>query len=183
MTATALSFLGRRRSLVILLAVVAVSLTSVVSVLTLHAASQRTKAASLPGDSVPLLQGVHIASVASRHEPYNSVPPTSGPHVPWTVAPGVYRESIPEELQVHALEHGHVLIQYSPGTTQEEISTLQKVARLYPRDVIVAPYPKLRTGLALTAWGRISKMDHADIREVIAFVGAWAGKYNHGPQP
>jgi hypothetical protein len=39
-----------------------------------------------------------------------AIPPTSGPHVAQTVAPGVYRE----EIQVHALEHGHVVVQYAP---------------------------------------------------------------------
>src|SRR5207253_10051135 len=69
----------------------------------------------LPGRAVPILRDIHhIAYVDAPHVPYDSVPPTSGPHVPFVVAPGPYGSPIPEALQVHDLEHGHVLIQYAP---------------------------------------------------------------------
>jgi Protein of unknown function (DUF3105) len=134
----------------------------------------------LPGQEVPTLSSPHIPYIGASHEPYNTVPPTSGPHVPFTVAPGVYREAIPEELQVHALEHGHVLVQYAPDTPSDEVRALEDVARRYPRQVVVAPYAKLPRGLALTAWGRIGLLDDVDRDQIDAFVEAFAGRYNHG---
>ncbi len=43
--------------------------------------------ASLPGTSVPSQGNDHVQAVTDLHSPYNSDPPTSGPHVgsiaPW----------------------------------------------------------------------------------------------------
>lgn len=136
--------------------------------------------AGLPGEEVETLPAPHIPYIGADHDPYNTVPPTSGPHVPFTVAPGVYREEIAEELQVHALEHGHVLIQYAPGTPSDEVSALEDVARRFPREVVVAPYGKLTSGIALTAWGRIDLLDHVDRDEIDTFVESFAGRYHHG---
>jgi Protein of unknown function (DUF3105) len=135
----------------------------------------------LPGRAVPILKDIHhIAYVDAPHVPYDSVPPTSGPHVPFVVAPGPYGSPIPDALQVHDLEHGHVLIQYAPGTSGDERHELEDFARRYPRDVLVAPYPKLRSGVALTAWGRIERLSRPDGKRIRAFVTAFRGRYVHG---
>jgi hypothetical protein len=144
------------------------------------AAPDAASQAGLPGKEVPTLSSPHIPFIGAEHEPYNTVPPTSGPHIPFTIAPGVYREEIAEELQVHALEHGHVLIQYAPGTPADEVKAIEDVARRFPREVVVAPYAKLSGGIALTAWGRIDQLDHVDRHEIDAFVEAFAGRYHHG---
>ncbi|HEY7032159.1 MAG TPA: DUF3105 domain-containing protein [Thermomicrobiales bacterium] len=136
--------------------------------------------AAMPGREVPTLPSPHIPYIGAKHTPYNTVPPTSGPHVPFTIAPGVYREEIPEELQVHALEHGHVLIQYAPNTPADDVKAIEDIARRFPRDVVIAPYAKLTGGLALTAWGRIDLLDHLDRDEIDAFVEDFAGRYHHG---
>jgi hypothetical protein len=138
---------------------------------------------ALPGQEVPTLPSPHIPYLGAPHPPYNSLPPTSGPHVPQTVASGVYREEIPDELQVHALEHGHVLIQYSEATPGGEVRLLEDVARRHLRDVVVAPYRRLASGIALTAWGRLEYLDAVDPAAVDAFVRAFAGRYDHGWQP
>jgi hypothetical protein len=107
------------------------------------------------------------------------VPPTSGAHLPWTVSPGAYSEEIPEELQVHALEHGHVLVQYAPATPAADVAVLERLANRYPHDVIVAPYGKLSTGIALTAWGRIALMPGVQPQPIADFITANAGRYDH----
>lgn len=135
----------------------------------------------LPGAAVPVVPSIrHIPYPQASHVPYDSVPPTSGPHVPFTVAPGVYREQIADEIQVHALEHGHVLVQYAPNTASSVVDTLEDVARRFPRDVVLAPYDRLRSGIALTAWGRIERLSHPDTGRIDAFVTALAGRYAHG---
>jgi hypothetical protein len=136
----------------------------------------------LPGQDVPLQDPVHIPYLGAEHTAYTSMPPTSGPHVPQTVAPGVYHREIPEELQVHALEHGHVLVQYALNTDADQIRVLEGVARRYSREVVLAPYGQLPAGIALTAWGRIQLLERADPQQVIHFVIAFAGRYDHGWQ-
>jgi hypothetical protein len=135
----------------------------------------------VPGKEVSILDSSkHLPYPATPHQLYNSLPPTSGPHVLQTVATGVYREEIPEEIQVQALEYGHVLIQYAPGMPAAEVRLLEGIGRRYPRDVVVAPYGKLTSGIALTAWGRIEQLDRVESNQIVTFITALAGRYNHG---
>ena len=134
----------------------------------------------LPGVEVPTLPSPHIARLGAAHAAYNSVPPTSGPHVAWTIAPGIYTEVVPDELAVHALEHGHVVVRYAPSTPADQVELLARVARQYPRDVVLAPYPALAGGVALTAWGRIERLTTVDTADVEEFVRMLRGRYNHG---
>jgi hypothetical protein len=107
------------------------------------------------------------------------VPPTSGPHYPFTVATGVYAEPLAEGLTVHAMEHGHVVVQYAADTPPGVVAQLAGVARRYGKDVVLAPYPKLSRGIALTAWGRIDVLDRYDERRVTTFVERLRGRYEH----
>lgn len=87
---------------------------------------------------------------------------------------------IPDGLTVHALEHGHVAIQYAPTTPRAEVGALTRIARRYGADVVVAPYPRLRRGIALTAWGRLELLDHYDQARIATFVEKLLGRYVHG---
>ena len=137
----------------------------------------------LPGVEVPTLPSPHIARLGAAHTAYNSLPPTSGPHLAWTIAPGIYSEVVPDELAVHALEHGHVVVRYAPSTPPDQVALLAQVARQYPRDVVLSPYPALTDGVALTAWGRIERLSTVDTTEVETFVRMLRGRYNHGWVP
>jgi hypothetical protein len=64
--------------------------------------------ADLPGTSYPDLGNAHIQTLTDPHAPYNSDPPTSGPHLPYIAPWGIHTEPIPKELQVHNLEDGGV---------------------------------------------------------------------------
>ena len=135
----------------------------------------------LPGTPVAIADdNSHVPYVGSKHAPYTSIPPTSGPHTPFTVAQGPYRSAIPHEIQVHALEHGHVVVQYAPTLTDEEVDRIEDLARRYPRDVIVAPHRAIATGIVMTAWGRIERLREFDERRAQVFVGALAGRFDHG---
>lgn len=133
----------------------------------------------VPGTPQPFEGNRHLAYQNAPHAPYKTVPPTSGPHSPRVVIPGIYRAPIPPELQVHILEHGHVLIQYAASTSPADIDRLERIGRRHPRDVIVAPYPDLPTGIALTAWQRLEKLDAVDNNHIEDFVTKVAGRYNH----
>lgn len=137
------------------------------------------------GRDVAPLASPHI-HLGERHRPYNSTPPTSGPHWADTVGTGVYREELPEEIQVHVLEHGHILLQYAPQTPPGEVRELERIGRRHLRDVVVAPYsglaPHARRGeaIALTAWTRIARLARADAAAIAGFVRALGGRYDHG---
>jgi hypothetical protein len=70
-------------------------------------------ASALPGKELPDLGNAHLQRLGDSHAPYNSEPPTSGPHMPGIAPWGFYDKPIPKEYQVHNLEDGGVLIQYN----------------------------------------------------------------------
>ena len=135
------------------------------------------------GQAVPDQGRAHIAE-GDPHDPYNSTPPTSGPHLGGAIAAwGVSREPIPDEVQVHNLEHGGVMLQYNCACP-EAIALLERFANPetgYPTKVIAAPYPDMPTEIALTAWGRIWTMSATELTadRVRAFV---AGYVDRGPE-
>jgi uncharacterized protein DUF3105 len=134
----------------------------------------------LPGEAVPIMDSPHVSAEEIGTVDYNSLPPTSGPHFGFTIATGIYRGRLPEGLTVHAMEHGHVVIQYAPDTPPETVEQLERLGRRYARDVILAPYPELAHGVALTAWGRIETLAAYDERRVTEFVEGLRGRYHHG---
>lgn len=142
-------------------------------------AAQRD-APCLPGTAVLILGSPHISPAAAGSVRYNSIPPTSGPHFAATIATGVYPSTLPEGLTVHALEHGHIVIQYARTVPGDQISDLNRIARRYGADVVLAPYDKLDTGIALTAWGRLDRLDHYDEPRIVMFIEKLRGRYNHG---
>lgn len=62
---------------------------------------------------------------------YNTNPPTSGTHDPIPAEDGVYPPgSTPEyEAWLHTLEHGRIVFQYQPGTSQEQVDTLRALTQ------------------------------------------------------
>lgn len=143
-------------------------------------AAARRDSPCLPGSAVKILGSPHISPAQAASARYDSLPPTSGPHYSFTVATGIYANPLPEGLTVHVLEHGHVVIQYALTTPRAEVDALSRIAKRYGADVVLAPYPKLSAGIALTAWGRIELLDHYDEVRVSRFVEALRGRYDHG---
>lgn len=142
-------------------------------------ATVRVSAGDGPGVAVVGLGNDHIDSPLSDHVPYNSNPPSSGPHTPYIARWGVHTIPIPPETQVHNLEDGGVLLQFSCETPCPDlVKDLEKVSPLHER-VIVAPYPLMEHRIALTAWERIDVMDAFDEARITAFIEAYAGKDHH----
>jgi len=135
-------------------------------------------AANTPGVPMPDQGNRHIPTQETPHEPYNSVPPTSGPHLPYLAPWGVHTRPIAAELQVHNLEDGGVLVQYS-CECPELVAKLQAIVRKYDRHVILAPYPTMKSRIALTAWTRIDTLEDLDEGRVIRFVERYRGIDHH----
>jgi hypothetical protein len=99
---------------------------------------------------------------------YRTIPPTSGRHYPRWVTPGTYSDPIPNEIQVHNLEHGHVLVQYR-DLSIEEIQRITARVIADPFMMVLAPKPDMDWKLALTSWGKIQICSAVppDVDEVI----------------
>ena len=135
-------------------------------------------AANLPGVQMPDQGNRHIATPETPHEPYNSDPPTSGPHLPYLAPWGVHTRPIPPELQVHNLEDGGVLVQYSCECPQIVVK-LRAIVQKYDRQVVLAPYPTMKSKIALTAWTRIDTLEELDEGRVVRFIERYRGIDHH----
>lgn len=157
-----------------------------------------------PGRAVETLGNEHVASPSSPHIPYNTAPPTSGPHLQWVAKWGVHQSPIVRELQVHNLEDGGVLVQYKCNQPCPDlVAKLEALAARY-RDkaeadrkampppasperpnrskydhLIVAPYPDMERQIALTAWGRIDAFDGYDEDRIVRFIETFIGVDHH----
>lgn len=125
----------------------------------------------------------HIDDANEAHEAYNSIPPTSGPHVGSAIAPwGVHNEQIPDELQVHNLEDGGVIIHYDPVRVDgDTIEKLHTVTNKYASQVILEPYtkPALPSPIVLTAWTRRLLLDTFHEERIDAFIKTYRGIDHH----
>lgn len=142
--------------------------------------SEAREAPCLPGEPVPIMDSPHVSQARSSSVAYNSMPPTSGPHFAFTVAPGVYGSAIPDGLAVHALEHGHIVIRHAPTMRDSEAAALTRLAKRHGADVVLAPHPDLDRGIALTAWGRIDRLDRYDEQRITEFIERLRHRYAHG---
>jgi len=134
--------------------------------------------AETPGRAVATQGNSHLVSPSDPHPPYNSEPPTSGPHLPYIAPWGIHTIPIAKELQVHNLEDGGVVVQYSCDCP-ELVAKLRAIVERYKERVILAPYPGLKEKIALTAWGRIDTFDEFDEARIVRFISAYRGIDHH----
>ena len=121
----------------------------------------------------------HIPTPTTPHVPYNSDPPTSGPHTPYVARWGAHTRPVPKEEQVHNLEDGGVVVQYNcPDGCPELVEKLEAIARRY-KLIVLAPYPGMEERIALTAWRRIDTFDEFDERRIVRFIDDHIGIDHH----
>lgn len=130
------------------------------------------------GEFVPSQGRDHIA-LGDAHIPYNSDPPTSGPHAD-PVEKGFYDTPIPDENIIHNLEHGFVVISYDCNQLDDCDSVKAKIRNLlnqYESFQLVAVARENRDApIALTAWQRIELLNSYDEEQIKAFIEAWRGR-------
>lgn len=113
----------------------------------------------------------HIA-VGASHDPYNSNPPTSGPHyVEWAVEK-FYDKEIPDGHLVHNLEHGDIWISYHPRVSAEVKNVLKAFVG---SKVVITARSANEFDISLAAWTRLdsfnienSVLDEQRIKDFIA---------------
>jgi hypothetical protein len=140
-----------------------------------------TQRTSLPGEAFPSQGNAHIADGDTSAD-YNSNPPTSGPHWETMANWGSYDFVVPDQVLLHNLEDGGVVLWYALGSreeNQERIRQLEEVARGFER-VIIAPREDLEVPFAATAWERRQLFDNVDQAEMRAFIEAFEGVDHHG---
>lgn len=134
-----------------------------------------------PGERFRSQGNLHIASLQTPHVPYNSNPPTSGPHMPGIAGWGSYTSAQPDELLVHNMEDGGVILWYELGTAEENdanVDLLNDVARNYSR-IVIAPRADLGSQYVLTAWTRLQRFDEIDREGMLRFIEAYEGLDHH----
>ena len=110
---------------------------------------------------------------------WNSFPPTSGRHYGQWVLWGNYTEPQPLIKQVHNLEHGGVIIQYSSKVPRAEITKIADFWQSDPNAMLVAPLPKLGDKIALTSWTQWAECTRFDQKAFSKFRSAF--RY-HAPE-
>lgn len=141
-------------------------------------ASQRT---SLPGEAFPGQGNTHVADGDTATD-YNSSPPTSGPHWESMANWESYDFVVPDQVLLHNLEDGGVILWYAHGSREENqarISQLEAVARGYEQ-VIIAPRENLEAPFAATAWQRRQLFDSVKVADMRTFIEAFEGIDHHG---
>lgn len=124
------------------------------------------------------LGGGHL-DVGEPAPSYNSSPPTSGPHSPSSTSCGIYIDEIPDVIQVHNLEHGTVVIQYQPDTSDGDRIGMEEFARAKGTHVLVAPRADLTHPVVVTGWTKMLRLENADIDSIGAFYDRYARR---GPE-
>ncbi len=98
----------------------------------------------------------HVAQAS-----YATATPTSGAHSANGSRCGVFSQALPLDLAVHGLEHGAVVIWYSPDLAEVERRNLIEMVNRWDSHVIVSPNPGLADPIVATAWNRLMRFDNA----------------------
>ncbi len=133
------------------------------------------------GESIAIQGRSHI-QVGEAHDPYNSDPPTSGPHYETPAEAGFYEAAPVDEQLVHSMEHGYVIIWYNCSSlSPDDCSRLKNDIRdtmgqvenspiTHTSKLIATPRPTMDHLLALTSWGRLDKFDSFDKQRILNFI-------------
>jgi len=113
---------------------------------------------------------------------YHTDPPTSGNHYPVPQGGGFFTTPILPGFLVHSMEHGGVIIYYTPAVPQSELTALQALANAHPGifgQVVVVPRNDPADPIILTAWTHMLRLAVFDINRIDNFLSLFLGK---GPE-
>ena len=160
---------------------------------------QILRAQPVAGEESFASQGnIHIPFGDTTPIPYNSVPPTSGPHYDNLVAWGIHADPQRYEHLNHNLEDGGVIVYYQcPDGCTETVDALKAIVDPFitaGRHVVLAPNdPTWSSGgsqplhqdmgalISVNAWQRQLKLDAVDGEKIRAFIERYIGIDHHVP--
>ena len=127
-------------------------------------------------------QQVHL--VGNQPADYTVFPPYGEEHSPIPLACGIYSSTPLFEMVVHAMEHGAVVLWYTPtDLNADDIAALTEVVsgRLNDNEyAIQAPYGGLNSPIMLVAWGVRLPLDNVDERAIEQFFDEF---HDDAPEP
>ncbi len=136
------------------------------------------------GQEAPLEVAQHVPEGTPLE--YKNSPPSSGVHYPVTRPWGVYSEVVSPGYWVHNLEHGGVAILYNcPEACPDLVNQLNDAYKSFPNSkygnvkLIITPYTKMDSKLAIVSWGWVDKMEQFDKDRMVNFYKAHV---DHGPE-
>jgi hypothetical protein len=103
---------------------------------------------------------------------YKTNPPTSGPMYDPTIADGAYLTKPDVPTSVHSLEHGRILVQYSPNLAGEDQLLLKGLFEESPGGMLLFPNPDMPYEVAATAWTNLlgcERFDESVVDAIRAF--------------
>ncbi|MCH8225675.1 MAG: DUF3105 domain-containing protein [Chloroflexi bacterium] len=129
------------------------------------------------GEAMAIMPGVnHVAE--GRTVDYSTTPPTSGEHWGRWADCGFYEGGLPDELIVHNLEHGNIVVSYNVSA-ELDIATLRSALdaiSLAEEWGVTRFYDKIPESMVVVAaWGRMTRMPIFDLDGMASFFAAYAG--------
>ena len=122
----------------------------------------------------------------ARGSGYASDPPTSGQH--YSVAGqaptnwGIYSSPVQDEILIHNMEHGGIIVYYSPSAPPTEVEQLRQFISNqpgYPKGFVMAPRSRLPANITLAAWEYYLPVFQYNETTITAFINA---HYDRGPE-
>jgi hypothetical protein len=118
---------------------------------------------------------------------YKNKIPTSGPHyvspAPWRA----YDEQLPNEVIVHNMEHGGIIVSYRPDIDPATVQKLKEllyppytVKEFTPTKVVLMPRAEQEKPILLASWNRLMELDEFDQQTIIDYYKTNIGK---SPEP
>ena len=118
---------------------------------------------------------------------YDSDFPASGPHSEQPATWGAYKQEIPNENVIHNMEHGGIVITYSPDLDEQTVTKIERLfakpysnQKFIPSKAIVMPGSKNDKPIVMRSWNRLMKLDSFDEQTMIDYYLTNIGK---SPEP
>jgi hypothetical protein len=141
-------------------------------------------------------QGQQHVTQGQSHIAYNSDLPSSGPHYADASAPidwGIYTEPVKPEVFLHNMEHGGVVITYSPSLLpKDQVRQLQTLfappydnKTFKPARFLLFPSPTNSKAIQLASWNWTFNLDSYDASLITKFYlqhGGKAPEFSAGPK-
>ncbi len=138
--------------------------------LTMQDAKEQVKLnKSLMGEAVPI-QGAGHVKEGGYHPAYDSNPPTSGWMYDGVAGDGIHDSEVADELLVHSMEHGAVVVWYKDDLPKEQVEQIKVAFNTASGKKIMLARRGLSVPVALTSWGRLLKLATIESSKITEFI-------------